>query len=521
MTDLTGKFDALETNLGGKLDTIILYLDDIKTALTASGGSIEAAPIVAAIEALRGTGPENTIRSINQSLWNIAGPTPGKSLAEIYTLLTVNHAALGIYLAAIGADTDATANALGIPTGDATTTLLGVMYSLQYIIGHINQGVGGIPYEALTLTTVRGLISQLTAGIEQVNRNLDPLGYEPVDVCDDPYCSISTSYINLSDIPIVGIFAPGTTTAVWPSENVPDGLFIWPLTVHGYAGITAIDWSDWNVYVATGVSQFAITNLDASSLLRRYQSNQWVQLPPSWSNLHVMFSVDGSEYLKVYICPSGQLVGGTAPSGTDFTSSTGTSIVEGRRYVVWPDIEGLTEGAGGVELTPAASWDGYEVYIQTSAPAARLHDVTDPAQDIASLQVNQWLALGQNHTLKFSVDAGYLVKGYMRAPAVNQNCQTFNSVVQVGADRAQFSSHPPYFTVSNVAWALQGNYSQYTVELISGTTNITINVGPDYNDVASQSLTLHPGDPPVLLGISSTYLWTYSAAPFSLKMCPP
>ena len=71
MTDLTGKFAALELQLANQHTALMAKLDSLITA----------------IGDLRGVGPENTLRSINQSIWNLAGPAPGRSLAEMYDLL--------------------------------------------------------------------------------------------------------------------------------------------------------------------------------------------------------------------------------------------------------------------------------------------------------------------------------------------------------------------------------------------------------------------------------------------------
>lgn len=425
MTNLSDKFGHIEGIITTKFDAVISKLSDIHTAITAANGNIEAAPIVAAIEALRGVGPENTIRSLNQSIWNIAGPAPGKSITDLHTLLTAQHAALGVYLAAIGADTDATANALGIPTGDATSTLLGVMYSLQFALTHygagdpnllsviyaINEGIGGVPYDSLALTTVRGLIAQQT---EATGRLLDPISYPPVDVCENAYMSNGYVYyqMNFEIFPGIPLSTP-STIATWPVPPLGYSISRETDAVTNFVRLNSNDWLDWRIYVASSASTFGIHTSTLSPA--RLPTNQWVSFSPEFMYYDTLsFLVDGSSALKVYICASSQLVGGVAPAGADFTSSTGTSVVNGRRYVVWPDLEGLTESAGGIELTPASSWAGYEVYIQTSAPNATLHDITDPAQSIAALPVNQWITLAGNHTLSVSVDAGYLVKGYMR-----------------------------------------------------------------------------------------------------------
>jgi len=256
MTDLTAKFTALETALSGKLDTVIARLDSLITAVT-SGGSIDAAPIVAAIEAMRGTGPENTVRSLNQSIWNMVGPSPGYTISDIYTVLN------------------------GQISGGAGISLYNLLDLMYQLLVKSNNALGAEPQSSLEPATVRGIL--------------------------------------------------------------------------------------WSILDAVGQNG---------------------------------------------ILPDGNL--------GDYHQSANTYSEDGRRYLVWPDLAGLTESTDGVELTPDTSWDGYEIYIQTSAPNATLHDITEPAQSIAELSVNTWNPLGASHTLSFSVDSSYLVIGYMRVPAQSQ-----------------------------------------------------------------------------------------------------
>lgn len=65
MTDLTGKFAALNTSIAGRLDTIIARLDTINSALSTPSSN---ADIIDAIVALRGSGTENTIAVANALL---------------------------------------------------------------------------------------------------------------------------------------------------------------------------------------------------------------------------------------------------------------------------------------------------------------------------------------------------------------------------------------------------------------------------------------------------------------------
>jgi hypothetical protein len=74
MNDLSAKFSALETALAGRLDSVIEKLDQLHTDIT-TGGNLDSAPIVAAIEAMRGTGTSNTLANIDAALRYSSGGT--------------------------------------------------------------------------------------------------------------------------------------------------------------------------------------------------------------------------------------------------------------------------------------------------------------------------------------------------------------------------------------------------------------------------------------------------------------
>jgi hypothetical protein len=108
MTNLTEKFDQLRLQLAeqhtsisndmgavkDKLDIVIAKLVDVYTAIT-SNGTFDVTPIVDALLAMRGDSPENTLRSVNQSLWNIAGPAPGATLVELLDQLSTLADSIG------------------------------------------------------------------------------------------------------------------------------------------------------------------------------------------------------------------------------------------------------------------------------------------------------------------------------------------------------------------------------------------------------------------------------------------
>jgi hypothetical protein len=98
MSNLTEKFAALESAQAARHTAMLAKLD-------ALAGTANLATIYNEIVALRGTGgPETTLRSINQSIWNLAGTAPGASLLEILTALQARatETTSAAILAAIG-----------------------------------------------------------------------------------------------------------------------------------------------------------------------------------------------------------------------------------------------------------------------------------------------------------------------------------------------------------------------------------------------------------------------------------
>jgi hypothetical protein len=173
---------------------------------------------------------------------------------------------------------------------------------------------------------------------------------------------------------------------------------------------------------------------------------------------------------------------GILPDGnvSSYPQSDTTLTLGGRRYVVWPALVGITESTDMTELTPATSWSGYSIYIQTSAPSAKLHDITTPAASIDAIAVNSWVDLGGSDTLAFSVDASYVVKGYLRAPSVppSTNSYTIASATIV-ANGYSFSAivwpaefdaviTRGVFVTGDSRWILLGNYQNWTFKTIPG-----------------------------------------------------
>lgn len=343
MTDLSTKFQALETVITGRLDTVVNRLDtvidrleDVVTAVTA-GGNIDAAPIVAAINNLRGEGTENTIKSVNQSIWNLAGPAPGTSLTDLYALLDarlslIDGNAPSEILDAIRLLLDELLSRMGQNTGDATTTLLGRLFSIQYalthldpqapnllsVVHHLNNAVGGVPRDALTFTTVRGLLSAL-------RRTVGASSLPPDDMCNDPYVSDGLTRLGPP------IYLSPVTAATWQGPT-PAGLSL----VSGAPDISATNWANWRVYVQSPASLFG----DDATGNARLPTNTWHDLSGSGVK---RFYVDGDNSITVYLC------GKYNPNDTTLSSEVVTiSSVLGtvtRHNIIWPSTYEVTNTA--------------------------------------------------------------------------------------------------------------------------------------------------------------------------------
>lgn len=125
--------------------TIIDRITALETAIGVTNTKLQS--LIDALDVLQGTGPENTIKSINQSIWNMVGPAPGRTLTEIHEELV------------------ALKTNLGLPTGDATTTAIGRLAAIETATSAANVALGGVPYNDLQLASVRGLLNSLQGGI--------------------------------------------------------------------------------------------------------------------------------------------------------------------------------------------------------------------------------------------------------------------------------------------------------------------------------------------------------------------
>lgn len=267
------------------------------------------------IDALMGSGPENTIRSVNQSLWNIAGPAPGTNLTQIAAAIT----------ALMGTTTPRTLRDLyEVLTYDFNSTrwtTAGLLHVLKealntdsnitvgFLLERINTALGGVPDDSLTLSSVRGLLNTINQSVESSNlvqssllacceeNGIGALDKPITGLCANPFSSSSSAVLSAS----ISYTAP-VTVAVWDFSNTTEfeaGYFLgFDDTMLIKTVSEPIDWSGYRFYVASAAQMFGAVALDP----QRWPTNKWVTLPYAQS---LMFTVDSDRNdLKVYICPA-------------------------------------------------------------------------------------------------------------------------------------------------------------------------------------------------------------------------
>jgi hypothetical protein len=326
MTDLTAKFTALEVQLTAqhdivaeKLDTIITALGDINTTLT-TNGAFDTAPIVDAITSLRGTGPENTIQSVNQSLWNIAGPTPGKSLADLYALwdngagITPYNLLDSIYLAI--------QNMYELWNPSAGITPYNLLDSIYLAIT-----ANGITEDSAKAIMVR-LIAQfdtsavyptmkdllMTISAQQAQQILlagNPLTMIPADICESPLVSTGEFFQDATLVMVDPV-----TYATWPAA--PGGEFTasYDITMDAHPILHCSDWASYRIYVASKADTFGVITGRGT----RYPCNQWLTLaiPEGGAPSGAAFNVARASGLTVYICgANAPALGSCSPAAQD------------------------------------------------------------------------------------------------------------------------------------------------------------------------------------------------------------
>jgi len=332
MSDLSAKFNALESQLDTQHTALIAALDGLGAKLdaitTALGGApptptVSLADVVAAIE---GT---NTIlgdvhldtQSLDQKLLRIRDAInpldetlPAEAKTSMPWLLfrlvdaiqpswprptsTPAQPALSLLLALAQLQLPNLADiyaALGAPSGDATTTALGLLASIQYSNTGIyaSTGVSSGPSN-----TILSLLAQEVDCTCAQGGNGSAGG-----TCAAPFTSSGMQLIP---------FAVGGGTnvivAVW-ANPLPTGINFGSFfgLADQYAELYSADWTGWRVLVQSDEQQYA----DTPTSTARYPTGVWRAMPPGAGNYSWAVSDRGA--ITVTLC-----------RGIDFTPAEST-----------------------------------------------------------------------------------------------------------------------------------------------------------------------------------------------------
>lgn len=269
--------------------------EDFYTALLALKTASDPAAIIAAINALRGA-PVSSLSELFTVLGNIDA-----SASEIAQVVgEIGIAPVGVTIKTLITELG---NHIGTPTGDATTTLLGLLGSVQYALTQ-NPAAMSTLYSMIramtvSLTTPGNIDYTVLAELDALRKlssaaNAALIPGPPADMCATPF--ISNGIASGVAVTVAGITLSGKiTVAVWPT-SAPSGLSTSIDPILGNTGITAVDWSAWKVYVASNACAFGVFAVST----QRFNTNQWVVLS---GGQEFLFYVDGNACLDVYICP--------------------------------------------------------------------------------------------------------------------------------------------------------------------------------------------------------------------------
>jgi len=317
--DTASIVDAINNLRGNSVETANDTLYSINKSLWNLAGTAPGASLLQLLEeiqALRGTGgPETTLRSINQSLWNLAGPAPGASLIELNTTLEKIVDTLGdpAFIDPIGLTVRGLLEAIRAQwesgQGLSAYNLLDTIYQSLVASGTTQSASKDIltrliyQFDVSVVTpTMKDLMLVIADNTTEIAGNTadiadnttDPTKKTPAGACASPLMSTGTEVDPISNT----LIAP-VTIATWPTP-LPAG---WPdFSTNGY-NISCTDWSKYRVYVASRASTFGLV----SFMNQRYPTNQWLSVDPGEAH----FTVDGAGIdIKVSICPIDSGTGG-------------------------------------------------------------------------------------------------------------------------------------------------------------------------------------------------------------------
>jgi hypothetical protein len=353
---MTTQHNALMTEIAalrgtGGPETTLRSINQSIWALAGPTPGVTLTQLKAAIEALMGTGPENTLKSINQSIWNLAGSAPGRSLTDLYNLWNPGEG-ISPYNLLDGLYTNLITN------GQTETAAKEILVRL------IAQ------FDTATVTpTMKDLLMTISSQQAQLVSNTASPFNGPVGCCETPFRSITVKYLETN-----ALYIDAKTHAIFP-DTAPTGFDIEIVQTSGF-GLSQLkaDWSQYRVYVASNAVQFGMR-----FAVERYPTNQWITfyednripLIPGWD-----FFVEGDNRLDVYICPISAPLGGvTAPScmtGTyrqiDGMTDLGCLLYGGTSYRVFsPTISASVATCLGAGFTYTDNGAGRYLYRSTSS----------------------------------------------------------------------------------------------------------------------------------------------------------
>jgi hypothetical protein len=230
--------------------------------------------------------------------------------------------------------------AIGIPSGDATTTVLGRLSAIELLLTNTlaNWGDPGDATGTLlaTLHDVRACICLVAGKVPTP---------PTTELCEEPFISTGSAFY-----PGWPGFGTGANVATW-SAPLPDGVVfgtIFGITIDNTELQRDISWNGVLIWVESDAPAFALS----FATVDRYPTNQWVSLPDTDN---IAISVDSISGIKVYLCIPDAPVGdcyvtGSILQGDGDYVATFSAIPELEPYL----LEGtntLMESAGSYTFT--------------------------------------------------------------------------------------------------------------------------------------------------------------------------
>lgn len=309
MTNLSGKFGTLQEQMATQHEEVMEALEATNNKLDALLIAFGSPPPTATVTLADVLAVLQDIHTDTQSMdvkllkiRNSVGLIPDDSGFSILTLFAGLLGRIGVptgdatttvlgRLAAIESGTTATATALGIPTGDATTTALGRLAAIESCIckvaGQIPTDPGTSECESPYTSSATWLLQQ-TSGGESGSIVLLHIAAFPGPLPT-----------GLEEGDLYGLSSPAGTV----SELTP-----------------ATSWDGWRVYVKSHSATYS----DSIVASPRYPTGEWRDLSGSFSRV---FSVYHPDDITVYLCgPDGEGGGGGGEPITECTVFESTLV---------------------------------------------------------------------------------------------------------------------------------------------------------------------------------------------------